>query len=87
MKLKRERQRVRLYKEKGRKGTEPYYVCDPIDQPGSPIVGRGDTPLEAILFLICQNEGINIEFIDDTHEVLDKNGVFPNGFNSRTQSR
>ncbi len=75
------KQRIRLTKE------GKVYLADPIDQPGSPIVGYGDTPLEALVFLLCQNEKFNVKFIDETGEVLDANGVFPNGWNSRRPGR
>jgi hypothetical protein len=75
------RQRIKLTKDNG------VYTVDPIDQPGSPVVGRGDTPLEALVFFICGNEEVNLEFIDDTKEVLNEKGVFPNGYNSRQQGR
>ena len=71
------KQRIKLTKEDGR------YMVNPIDQCGSPIVGYGDTPLEALVFFICQNEEFNVHFIDDTGEVLDENGAFPNGWNYR----
>lgn len=59
------------------------YMADFVNQPGSPSIGRGDTPLEAIVFLLCQNKEIDIEFIDETGEVLDEKGAFPNGYNYR----
>jgi len=75
------KQKIRLTKEDG------VYIADPIGQPGSPVVGRGDTPLEALVFLICGNEEFNVELIDETEEVLNKDGVFPDGYNVRTQQR
>jgi len=63
------------------------YIADFINQPGSPIIGRGDTPLEAIVFLICGNEEINIELIDETGEVLNEKEAFPGGYNARQQER
>jgi hypothetical protein len=81
MKKKTQDVRVELTKEDG------VYTVSPIDRCGSPTVGRGDTPLEALLFFVCQYDHFNIKFIDKTGEVLDENGVFPNGFNSRCQPR
>ncbi len=75
------KQRIKLTKE------DDLYIVNPIDQPGSPIVGYGDTPLEALIFFICGNEEINIEFIDETHEVISERGVFEGGWNSRQQGR
>ena len=59
------------------------YIADFVNQPGSPNCGRGDTPLEAIVFLLCENEEIDIELIDETKEVLNEQGAFPNGYNYR----
>lgn len=75
------KQRIRLTKVDGR------YMVDPIDQSGSPIVGYGDTPLEALVFFICENEKVNIELIDDTNEVFSERGVFEGGWNSRQKTR
>lgn len=75
------KQRIKLTKTDGR------YMVDPIDQCGSPIVGYGDTPLEALVFFICENEKVNIELIDDTNEVFSKRGVFEGGWNSRQKTR
>jgi hypothetical protein len=63
------------------------YKADFVNQPGSPSIGLGDTPLEAIVFLLCENEEIDIEFIDETNEVLNEKGAFPNGYNARRQGR
>ena len=49
------KQRIKLTKDNN------IYTADPIDQPGAPMVGRGHTPLEAIVFCICQNEDMNIK--------------------------
>lgn len=70
-----------------KKVNDHLYMVDPIDQPGSPMVGYGDTPLEALVFFLCQNEEVNIEFIDETGEVLNKDGVFEDGWNSRREGR
>ena len=76
-----DKQRIRLTKSDG------VYMVDPIDQPGSPVVGYGDTPLEALVFFLCGNEDMNMTLIDETGEVLNKEGVFENGWNSRQESR
>lgn len=75
------KQRIKLIKD------GDLFIADPIDQPGSPIVGKGDTPLEALVFLICQNKKINIKLIDETNEVLNEEGVFEGGWNSRQKRR
>ena len=75
------KQKLKLTKERD------IYIADFINQSGSPIIGRGDTPLEAIVFLLCENEEIDIEFIDETNEVLNEKGAFPNGYNARRQGR
>lgn len=80
--MKKQKLRIKLTKEEH--GT---YMVDPIDQPGSPVVGRGYTPLEALVFFICGNEEVNIELIDETEEVLNKDGVFENGWNAKRPGR
>ncbi len=73
--------RIKLTKSDG------VYTVTPIDQCGSPVLGRGDTPLEALVFFICENEKVNLTLIDETNEVLNEHGAFPDGWNARTQER
>lgn len=45
------------------------YGVDPIDQPGSPRVGRGKTLALALIDFFTANPKFEVEFIDETGEV------------------
>jgi hypothetical protein len=45
------------------------YEADPVYQPGSPIVGRGPTPFQALKDLLMNNDEFKVEIIDETGEL------------------
>lgn len=47
------------------------YEADPIDQCGSPIVGRGSSPARALLDLILYNDKLGISILNETGEEFD----------------
>lgn len=62
------RQKIVIIEHEGCEGGDFHYEANPIDQPGSPIVGRGKTPLKALIQLLEYNEKFRIEVIDQTGE-------------------
>ena len=61
-------QKVKIIKHKDRSKLRRY-EADPIDQPGSPRIGIGQTPYLALKDLLMNNESFNIHLIDETGEL------------------
>jgi len=45
------------------------YEADPVDQPGTPRVGRGSTPFYALKDLLMNNDEFNINIVNETGEI------------------
>ena len=57
---------IKLIEEENYADKNFRFTAIPVDQPGSPRVGRGKTKLVALIDLLKNNNGFNIEVIDDT---------------------
>lgn len=53
------------------KHSENCYEADPIYQCGSPVVGRGRTPLQAVINLFRCSDKFDFEIVDGTGEALE----------------
>lgn len=61
------RQKVEIIKHRRRDCSyQQRYEADPVGQPGSPVVGRGKTPLIALINLLAANDEFNIDVEDKT---------------------
>jgi hypothetical protein len=81
--MKQKGQTLKLTKKLTKDGD--LYEIDPVDQPGAPIVGRGYTPLEALVFFLCRNPQFNLTFVDETGEFIDENGIWHDGWNNKQE--